>query len=302
MAEVLVQFAPPVVSGGRTYTVRICGRVAADGMWEGWIEFEPQDGGLTLRTPRETEQPSRVDLQHWATGVTVSYLEGAVDRARPPRSSELPPRTGLPATPAYDGPAPAVGEAAITPRPHGLAARLPGFDPVPDEVLVQFGTPVLGRGRTYTVRICGRVAATGRWEGWIEFDPLDGGLTVRTPRETEQPSRIDLQHWASGVTLSYLEGALDRALPPRADESSPNVPDLNEHHATPRGALNPYRVYSHEGEIALRDQLAALSEDQLRGIVHGYAVIPEGEMDLMAMHHTSLVELIVAAIRKLYVG
>lgn len=66
MAEVLVQFDRPLSDGeGRTYLVRICGREADDGLWEGWIDFDPQDGGTTLRTPQETEQPNRVD---WSTG------------------------------------------------------------------------------------------------------------------------------------------------------------------------------------------------------------------------------------------
>jgi hypothetical protein len=207
MAEVLVQFDPPVTDeGGRTYVVRICGRRADDGLWEGWIEFDPQDGGPTLRTPRETEQPHRADLKHWATGLTLSYLEGALGRARRAQAADLRP-TAVVDEPTYDRPAPATAELTSTDPPHGLATELPAFDPIPRE------------------------------------------------RESRLP---------------------------------------------PRAALNPYRVYSHQGEIALRDQLGALDEAELRQIIRAYEVVPEEEVDVVAMHHSSLVEPIVAAIRKLY--
>lgn len=83
MAEVLVQFDTTVAgSDGQGHVARVCGREAEDGRWEGWIEFEPQDGGSVLRTPRETTQPNRTDLHYWATGLTPIYLAGALERAR----------------------------------------------------------------------------------------------------------------------------------------------------------------------------------------------------------------------------
>jgi hypothetical protein len=63
-----------------------------DGLWEGWIEFIPTDGGAPLRSRRETTQPNRDDAVYWATGLTPVYLEGALERAlrpavRPPSST-----------------------------------------------------------------------------------------------------------------------------------------------------------------------------------------------------------------------
>ncbi|HEX6070368.1 MAG TPA: hypothetical protein VFZ18_11100, partial [Longimicrobiaceae bacterium] len=82
MAEVLVQFDSPLADeNGRLHDARVCGALAEDGLWDGWIEFAPRDGGPTLRTPRETEQPNLTDLEYWATGLTVGYLEGALRRA-----------------------------------------------------------------------------------------------------------------------------------------------------------------------------------------------------------------------------
>ena len=75
-------------------------------MWEGWIEFNPQNAGDVLRTARESKQPNRTDLVYWAGGLTVTYLEGALDRALNPELPDLRPKT-VRAEPTYDGPAPA---------------------------------------------------------------------------------------------------------------------------------------------------------------------------------------------------
>jgi hypothetical protein len=55
-------------------------------------------------------------------------------------------------------------------------------------------------------------AATGMWEGVIEFVAADGGSTVRTPRETTQSTVAAVAYWATGLEPIYFEGALDRAL------------------------------------------------------------------------------------------
>jgi hypothetical protein len=104
MAEVLVEFSEPV-SGedGAVYLARACGGEADDGLWQGWIEFTPADGGSPLRTGRETTQPNRQDTLYWATGLTAVYLEGALHRALTPRPVPAPVP---PASPAFDGPAP----------------------------------------------------------------------------------------------------------------------------------------------------------------------------------------------------
>src|SRR3712207_7384770 len=45
MAEVLATFDDPVVDDAGAYRARAVGRLADDGMWEGWLEFSPQGGG-----------------------------------------------------------------------------------------------------------------------------------------------------------------------------------------------------------------------------------------------------------------
>ena len=82
MPQVLIDYDATLVGpDGTRWTPRVCGGIADDGLWEGWIEFASTDGTSHVRTPRETEQPNRVDLAYWATGLTEVYLEGALRRA-----------------------------------------------------------------------------------------------------------------------------------------------------------------------------------------------------------------------------
>ena len=70
---------------GALYAVLACGERRDDGMWEGWIEFQPIDpAGLPVRTGRETTQPNRDALVYWASGLEPIYFEGAFSRARYP--------------------------------------------------------------------------------------------------------------------------------------------------------------------------------------------------------------------------
>jgi hypothetical protein len=116
VAELLARFSDPIRSAdGRRYVAQACGAANGDGLWEGWIEFVPVDGGAAVRSPRETTQPNRTDAEYWATGLTAVYLEGALTRALspPPRiAAPLPNRT------IFDGPAPppprrAAGHSAV---------------------------------------------------------------------------------------------------------------------------------------------------------------------------------------------
>ena len=84
------------------------------------------------------------------------------------------------------------------------------------EVLVEFDRTIIGAdGVRWTPRACGGLADDGLWEGWIEFMPREASIEpIRTSRETEQPNRAELMCWAQGLTQTYLDGALRRALEP----------------------------------------------------------------------------------------
>jgi hypothetical protein len=83
---------PLTLPDGRVYTAQACGRVREDGIWEGWLEFVPNDDSAVLRSPRETTQPKLTDLEYWAAGLTPVYLRGALERTlTPPTVAVEPP-------------------------------------------------------------------------------------------------------------------------------------------------------------------------------------------------------------------
>ena len=85
MAEVLVAYNDYIEDPQGRYRARAVGRHAADGMWEGWLEFVPFDSATdVLVSGVESRQPERVHLVYWATGLSPVYLEGALHRARNP--------------------------------------------------------------------------------------------------------------------------------------------------------------------------------------------------------------------------
>lgn len=95
--------APLTMPDGRVYVAQACGRERDDGIWEGWLEFVPNDGSVVLRSQRETTQPNQTALEYWASGLTPIYLKGALERTLAPPLRVVEP----PVVPAvYDEPAP----------------------------------------------------------------------------------------------------------------------------------------------------------------------------------------------------
>jgi hypothetical protein len=180
------------------------------------------------------------------------------------------------------------------------------------EVLVQFTASITGPdGTAYNARACGRqMDDSSRWEGWIEFVPDPPGAVLRTPRESVQPNRQDLHYWATGLTASYLEGALSRALEPPVRLVRPEAPQPAYDRPAPRtfapltpaprprphAVLDPFHVYA-QGEDVLRQELGALEAAHLRNIVLAYDLAPDAEADLHLTREAVLIELIVAEVR-----
>jgi hypothetical protein len=119
VAETLLQFPRPIsTSGGQRYEARACGApMDSGGLWQGWIEFIPVDGGEPLRSPRETTQPNRTDTEYWATGLTDVYLEGALRRAidGPPVIPVVPPPPSVFSTPVPSTPIAAAPGSVLDP-------------------------------------------------------------------------------------------------------------------------------------------------------------------------------------------
>jgi hypothetical protein len=175
------------------------------------------------------------------------------------------------------------------------------------DILAEFRTPVASEdGRFYVARACGGKAADGLWQGWVEFTPVDDGATIRSPRETTQPNRVDAEYWATGLTPVYLEGALRRALsgpPParalREERCAFREPLPAVRHAvrgTRESALDPFSVYE-KGEQLLRKQLGALSAWHLVNIALAHDLTEEPAESLNQRPVAYLIESIVRGVR-----
>lgn len=179
------------------------------------------------------------------------------------------------------------------------------------EVLLEFQSLVSAPdGTVYRARACGGPIEINLWEGWVEFVPVGGGPVLRSPRETTQPNRTHAVYWASGLTAIYLDGALMRALnplvvspapppePPAFDRPAPAY-DTAPKILLPKteSVLDPFSVYE-KGEQLLRRQLAALSSRHLVNIIQAYALASEDEVTLNRMSPSTLIELIVGAVRR----
>jgi hypothetical protein len=173
------------------------------------------------------------------------------------------------------------------------------------EVIHDFGLVRSSNGSVYRVRACGSPMDASRWQGWLEFDPVNGGEALRSTRETTQPNRVDLVYWATGLTAVYLEGALNRTLNPLVRPVAPPVaPPVFDGPAPPArhaangtaSVLNPFSVYR-KGEALLRDQLAALSAWHLVNIVLAYDLSEVPVEQLNRMPAPTLIETIVTGVR-----
>jgi hypothetical protein len=181
------------------------------------------------------------------------------------------------------------------------------------EVFTEFEATVRDEnGREYIARACGRECDDGHWEGWLEFVPLDGGVVVRSARETTQPNRVDTEYWATGLTAIYLQGALRRALNPveiveRVLDARPvyEGPASDRPIVSVSGArifrshpvLNPFEVYE-QGESLLRAQLKAIDAARLRDIIRGYSLTTDDTTALLRLSAAELTDMIIAAVRR----
>jgi hypothetical protein len=161
-------------------------------------------------------------------------------------------------------------------------------------------------GTFFLARACGRPMADGRWEGWIEFESVDGAEVLRSGRETTQPNRTDTAYWATGLTTVYLEGALGRALqplrvrtprPPAAPAFDGPRPAEDEIAPPVDSVMNPFSVYRN-GETQLRRQLGALAAWHLVNVIKDYDLSDRPVADLERATSEELIELIVTSVRE----
>lgn len=173
------------------------------------------------------------------------------------------------------------------------------------QVVRTFDDPVLLNGLPYRAQVCAR-RDNHIWEGWIEFIADDGSDIRRTGRETTQPDFNAVVYWATGLSGTYLEGAMARTLakPAVAAREMPDpyfdgpdaAIDVVAHGPTTvgRAVLDPFSV-GEKGEDLLRRELGALRAWHLRNIVRAYD-LADPSVDLDALSAPQLIDLIVAAV------
>jgi hypothetical protein len=148
------------------------------------------------------------------------------------------------------------------------------------------------------------------WEGWLEFDNLETGEVLRSSRETTQPNLTDLRYWATGLTLVYLEGALDRILgaaprrrpervsPPAFDGPAEHF-EATRHTPAPEAILNPFSLYEKSPEL-LAQELTALRGYHLRQIIRDYKLVDDDTVRLETLSEPELGSLIMQRVRDLH--
>jgi hypothetical protein len=180
------------------------------------------------------------------------------------------------------------------------------------QTLMVFDSPVTHRdGRVYRVQACGRERDNGQWEAWLEFEDLETGARLHTPRETTQPNLKDCIYWATGLTPVYLEGALDRILhAPQLKEPAP-LPVPHFEAPAPRArpktsnlsdrepVLNPFSVYE-KNPALLAQELTALRGWHLRQIIRDFDLVDERDIQLEGLTEPELGSLIMRRVRELH--
>ena len=177
------------------------------------------------------------------------------------------------------------------------------------EVVRTIDEPILLNGVPYRAQVAGRPNGNV-WEGWIEFWSENGDDLRRTPRETTQPDRNALVYWASGLSGTYLEGALARTLTrvkvvrrampasffdePERSPVTETLPPAGPTHVD-RAVLDPFAVGA-KGEDLLRRELSALRGWHLRNIIRAYD-LADPSADLEPLSEPELIELIVNAVQ-----
>jgi hypothetical protein len=82
-------------------------------------------------------------------------------------------------------------------------------------------------GDDYVVLVYGRSRPGDTWQGWLVFVRQRDNRRFATPVETTQPNAEAVVYWSSGLTETYFDGALQRALAPEAVTPQPPAPLTN---------------------------------------------------------------------------
>jgi hypothetical protein len=160
------------------------------------------------------------------------------------------------------------------------------------EVITELQTSLIGPGNhEYYVQVVGEQLATGRWEVWLEFVPLDDNLDVLVTKvETTQQTPGDVLHWSATLTDVYLKTAFAGAL------SAGSISGVARTYSSTVGAapLDPFDVLRLGADI-LRAKLRPLSRGELLATIDNFGLNP-AQKSLARLSDSQLVTFIVTAV------
>ena len=110
-------------------------------------------------------------------------------------------------------------------------------------------------GEQYVARVYADRQPGGLWEAWLVFFSLTTGAVLATDRETTQGKREHIVYWATGLSSTYLQGALERALDLRPEAQLARRLARAQHREA--YALREAEVYAAAAASAIRDAEAA---------------------------------------------
>src|SRR5688572_27640870 len=155
-----------------------------------------------------------------------------------------------------------------------------------------------GAGREYYVSVAGDRRADGEWEGWLEYVPLDESDALITPTETTQSNRAALEHWASVLTDTYVQGAFARAVTATAVAAQSRVVATRLDRAAAVAASadlpDPFQLFTQARET-MRARLSAWPRAILLNIIAASNLNPAGK-SLAWLSDRQLVTFIVTAV------
>ena len=162
------------------------------------------------------------------------------------------------------------------------------------KILADLDTTIVSlKGDEYYVQVIGEHLATGVWEAWLEFVPLDDALEVlRTTTETTQTTREDVVRWSETLTQVYLQGAFARAVD--VSDGGSVVRDYETVIADVGVPFDPFEVLP-LGKAALRARLRVLTRPELLAIIQSFDLNPAGK-SLTRLSDSQLVTFIVTAV------
>jgi len=162
------------------------------------------------------------------------------------------------------------------------------------EVIADLDTTVTSPdGHEYYVQVVGEQLPTRRWESWLEFVPLDGGLDVLlTNTETTQATREDVVRWAATLAPPYVQGAFARAI--HVTTGRRLVRNYDATVADLVAPVDPFHVFQ-LGKPELRMRLRRLTRAELLAVIERYDLNPAGK-SLTWLSDSQLVTFIVVAV------